>query len=569
MSVNHQKFGTISWKSYQLIRKKAMEQELSWSGLVISLSIAFFVVAGCAGFLRLAYTSIENNNNSAKQLDGERLIQSGALVKLFVNRASAATLDLKAVPIKDTNHISIEQGKAGTQIVKLKNTGKDSWKPGEVNLETGLYLKTFSKLQTSTWLKFYRPVSLTKEVKPGQSVDISFPIKAPTDFEGTIQENFQLVRDERPIAGSLVRFFITVTKPVVASSTTIQNQVKSNTTPAAPIAPIVAPKVDFCISMINDATSYQNCNTSAQESPNDNGIIFSPLLTKEPNIRVGLFNSDIAQRITFNTIFDVYAGKDVLFSGVQPNIFISASFDAASKRYAVRLVDMAKTTASPLRFVPRDSINGVATLLDSKSTDNRFRNVIEMRYTEPAKKVWLINELPLESYLKGLAETTNASPIEFQKVMATTARTYALYHYLRGVEYNIPDASTKHADDHFHIDAYYDQVYRGYNSELRMSGLSAAIDATRGVTVAYAGKPVVTPYFSNSDGRTRDWTEVWGGAIKPWLRSVLVPQDTGKNLFGHGVGMSARGALLMVTSGTSWQNVLKYFYTGIDLLKIY
>jgi peptidoglycan hydrolase-like amidase len=102
-----------------------------------------------------------------------------------------------------------------------------------------------------------------------------------------------------------------------------------------------------------------------------------------------------------------------------------------------------------------------------------------------------------------------------------------------------------------------------------MSGLSTAIDTTRGVTVTYAGVPVVTPYFSNSDGRTRDWTEVWGGTSKPWLKSVVVTYDQGKNLFGHGVGMSARGALLMVMSGTSWQNALKYFYSGIDLIKIY
>ena len=153
--------------------------------------------------------------------------------------------------------------------------------------------------------------------------------------------------------------------------------------------------------------------------------------------------------------------------------------------------------------------------------------------------------------------------------MATTDRSYALYHYLRGIVYNVNYSSTKHASDHFHIDAYYDQVYRGYNSELRMPSLSVAVEATRGVTVAYAGQPVVTPYFSNSDGRTRDWVEVWGGTAKPWLKSVVVAQDNGKNLFGHGVGMSARGALLMVVGGLNWQNVLKHFYTGIDLLKIY
>lgn len=568
---NKSKLEAIGWRSYRLIKKKAMEQELSWSGLIISLSIAFFITVTCACFLRLAYNSIENNANAARQYNGERLIQSGALVKLFINSASAATLDLKAAPIKDTNHVTVESGQSSTQIIKLKNIGKDSWKPAEVNLETGPYLKTSSKFETTTWLKFYRLVKLPKEVKPGQTIEISFPIKAPVNVEATIQENFQLVRDERPIPGSLVRFFITISKPIVKANPApiiSQSQVKANTIAAAPLVPVVAPKPDFCISFINDAASYQNCNTAAQENRAEDGIVFSPLLNSEPKIRVGLFSSSATNRLSFNTLFDIYGGTEILFSAVPANTVVSANFDLASRRYAVNMANMAKTTTSPLRFVPRD-INGVATLFDYNNKDNRFRGVIETRYTEPAKKVWFINELPIESYLKGLAETTNASPIEFQKVMATAARSYALYHYLRGVEYGLIDASTKHADDHFHVDAYYDQVYRGYNSELRMSGLSAAIDSTRGITVAYAGKPVVTPYFSNSDGRTRDWTEVWGGTVKPWLKSVLVPLDNGKNLFGHGVGLSARGALLMVSSGTSWQSALRYFYTGIDLLKIY
>jgi len=32
------------WKYYNQIKKKAMEQEFSWAGLVLSLSIAFFIV---------------------------------------------------------------------------------------------------------------------------------------------------------------------------------------------------------------------------------------------------------------------------------------------------------------------------------------------------------------------------------------------------------------------------------------------------------------------------------------------------------------------------------------------
>jgi hypothetical protein len=47
-------FGHIGWRHYNYIRKKAMEQEFSYSGLLVNLSIAFFVVIGSA----LALSSI-------------------------------------------------------------------------------------------------------------------------------------------------------------------------------------------------------------------------------------------------------------------------------------------------------------------------------------------------------------------------------------------------------------------------------------------------------------------------------------------------------------------------------
>jgi len=46
------------WKYYNTISKKAMEQEFSWSGLFISLSIAFFVVIVSASTLSFINHSI-------------------------------------------------------------------------------------------------------------------------------------------------------------------------------------------------------------------------------------------------------------------------------------------------------------------------------------------------------------------------------------------------------------------------------------------------------------------------------------------------------------------------------
>jgi hypothetical protein len=52
-------FNRVGWKYYNKIKKKAMEQEFSWSGLVVSLSIAFFVVTAVSFSLNLVYESVE------------------------------------------------------------------------------------------------------------------------------------------------------------------------------------------------------------------------------------------------------------------------------------------------------------------------------------------------------------------------------------------------------------------------------------------------------------------------------------------------------------------------------
>ena len=58
---NNFDFRHIGWKYYNGIKKKAMEQEFSWSGLVISLSIAFFIVLSASSILRFTYVSMEKN----------------------------------------------------------------------------------------------------------------------------------------------------------------------------------------------------------------------------------------------------------------------------------------------------------------------------------------------------------------------------------------------------------------------------------------------------------------------------------------------------------------------------
>jgi stage II sporulation protein D len=148
--------------------------------------------------------------------------------------------------------------------------------------------------------------------------------------------------------------------------------------------------------------------------------------------------------------------------------------------------------------------------------------------------------------------------MEFQKALSVAARSYGNWHLEHPGKY-----------DHFTVGALNDQVYKGYGAELRYPNFKAAAQATRGQVVTHNGENVITPYFSWSDGRTRAWTEVWGGATKPWLVSVATPYDNGKSLYGHGVGMSAWDAIGRANAGETYDGILRYYYQGTGLKSAY
>ncbi len=565
--------GRIGWKYYNSIKKKAMEQEFSWSGLGVSLSIAFFIVVASATGLNLIYQSVTHVQTQKSIFKSEiyRLEKNGtkylniknnsAFIQKFlaINTALAKGPAKEASALKSTIFLSATGGDSITCAAQIKNIGHSTWKAGQVFLETGPYLRSFSMFKDSSWFNYFKVLKLKNDVRPGQTANLNFSLLAPTDVTATVQQDFQLVRNNFPVSGSQIRVFVDVTQPAEPMVTTpapivAQNSFVYTPTPGSPAA-----------------NNNEIIGPSAQITPSggeSSEITTDIKFTKEPIIRVGLYNTRGAQRIISNEIFDVYAGNHIFLSGVRAGTVAVVSFDFNTKIYTLTTPSITVSTFDFLRFIPRDD-NGIFTLPDSGSSDNRFRGTIEYHYSDATGRFWAINELPIESYLKGLAETTNYAPEEFQKVMVTAARTYAMYHYDQGVENNIPDGSTKHASEHFDVDATYDQVYRGYDSELARPTVAQAVAATRGVVITYNNNVVVTPYFSQSDGHTRSWQDVWYGSPKPWLTSVSVPADSGKDLEGHGVGMSASGALAMIQSNESWQDTLKYFYQGISLEKIY
>lgn len=81
-------FGYGGWKYYNTIKKKAMEQEFSWSGLLISLSIAFFIVLLCAQILSFTYESFSRTK------EREAFLEQKVYYLEDLNHLNTQTLDV-------------------------------------------------------------------------------------------------------------------------------------------------------------------------------------------------------------------------------------------------------------------------------------------------------------------------------------------------------------------------------------------------------------------------------------------------------------------------------------------
>jgi len=388
-------------------------------------------------------------------------------------------------------------------------------------------------VRDTSWLSQAEPVRDESPIKPGEIGFLTFWVKAPAK-RGEYRASFQLQADGQAVDGGLIDLPITVT----ADGSFISD-------PA-----IVAP---------DQSTVDPNL---IQKS--------SAFVPEEPILRVGLFATVDDQMVvsapaSFH-VMDANGGEVCVFTANQE---VTIRYDRVNGVYRAIGPGCTSQSSTHYRVQRTDDPLGPLTMTDFNrpvswlpgANDNTFRSILELRHSEKTDDVWAINELPIEMYLRGLAETSDVSPIEYQKALLTGARTYAMYHWTR---------ATKHAAEHFHVDAKYDQVYRGYGAEARSPKIVQGVTETRGQIVTYNNELAITPYFSRSDGRTRNWNEVWGGSGYPWLVSVKVPWDEGQTLWGHGVGLSARGALYMASKdNATYRQILSHFYQGTSVMYFY
>lgn len=426
--------------------------------------------------------------------------------------------DYRAEEVERSNGgtLSLQPGQSITFWIDFKNTGLKNWyRTGDrfIALNVTDPVGRVSSFKHDFWTEYYyRPTRLAQaHIYPGENGRFRFALQAPL-VAGYYTENFALVAENYTwIPGSEF-------------------------------------SIDFKVG-----------NPSETAAP-------SPLIrsANEPTVRIGMFSATQPITITANGAYTVSNMTD----------------GTSSTNNSGESTTVPNSTNTYYRIVPisTDTILTISSWENKPSwnstlNDNTFRGNLEIRYAASTKSVWVINELPVESYLRGLAEVTNGQPPEYLKALITSARTYILWHMLRG---------GKHPNEHFDINATTDQVYRGYGFEQRSVDPLAAVIATAGTVVTHPDSisslnPLglaITPYSSGTDGRTRSWQEVWDTGGFPWCLSVDDPYGKISNyntLSGnHMVGLSAAGARgYALKENKTYDWILQHYYTGVTITKIF
>ncbi len=126
-----------------------------------------------------------------------------------------------------------------------------------------------------------------------------------------------------------------------------------------------------------------------------------------------------------------------------------------------------------------------------------------------------VRKLPLETYVRGVvgAEMPASWPLAALEAQAVASRTYALTDHAGGSRFDV------YADTR-------SQLFLG--TEAQTAQTNAAVAATAGQIVTYAGQPAITYFFASSGGMTEDVQNGFPGAApQPWLRGVPDPYDEG------------------------------------------
>jgi stage II sporulation protein D len=126
-----------------------------------------------------------------------------------------------------------------------------------------------------------------------------------------------------------------------------------------------------------------------------------------------------------------------------------------------------------------------------------------------------VKRVPLEAYVRGVvsAEVPAGWPMAALESQAVASRTYAITAHAGGSRFDV------YADTR-------SQMYLGKAAETPST--NAAVAATAGQIVTYAGKPAIAYFYADSGGHTESVQYGFpGSSPEPWLVGVSDPYDSG------------------------------------------
>ncbi|HFC36333.1 MAG TPA: hypothetical protein ENJ49_01505 [Candidatus Moranbacteria bacterium] len=296
-----------------------------------------------------------------------------------------------------------------------------------------------------------------------------------------------------------------------------------------------------------------------------------------PEITIGLWSysrSDLREtpfKIKANKNYNIKNSKGEIIGQIAANTITRVTYDKDGKlRIYNSVAPVLSNKKVSFDATDGNNLNLIFDIYKPNSPFDRYRGKIKLRYNKAGKRIWVINTLPLEQYIWGIGEITGNGDADYNRVMTTSFRTYG-YWKLK--------FSTKYATAGFKVNATPgNQLYYGYDWEIAHPQIKDAADDTRGKIVMYKSKIALTPYSSWTDGKTRSFKKRWGSDKYPWCKSVADPYGkhptkSSKTLFAEGnhmVGLSAHGALSLAKDHNwDWKKILKYYYSGIDIRKVY
>ncbi len=155
--------------------------------------------------------------------------------------------------------------------------------------------------------------------------------------------------------------------------------------------------------------------------------------------------------------------------------------------------------------------------------------------------------VPIERYVRGVvaAEMPSSWPLAALEAQAIASRSYALTSHAGGSRFNVYSDTRS-------------QMYLGVAAETASS--NAAVAATAGQVVDYAGQPVTTYFFASSGGMTENIADSFVGAeAEPWLVGVPDAYETKASSWKLSLGFTAAAARL--------SGLVKGSLRGIEVLR--